>query len=290
MSFLKSLSSSQKRRKILRVSLYAIFATYLVFCADVYFRQERYLLEPNVNPPGYRETKFSYVPFTLSGAAINGKAATIHYRKYGTIGTPRNEAVFYLHGNKGNMNKCEFQIEFMLELGYDVWTMDYREYGDSDGKISEEALKKDAAAVYNKILAEVDAESIVIWGRSFGSGVAASVAASATDNHKPKMLVLETPYWSIVDAAWHKWVIVPPILFRYELPTHKFLMSVNCPIHLLHGTLDEKIPFNSSERLLDVCKSNGLKVKGHSIMCGQHDLRDKSTYDEFLERTAIILR
>lgn len=288
MSFLKSLKSTQKRRKLFRVSSYAIFATYLIFCADFYFRQEWYLLEPNVDPPGLKTTELSFQPYTLSGESINGLAATIHYRKYKTTGTPRNEVVFYLHGNKGNMYKCEFQIEFMLELGYDIWTMDYREYGDSDGTISEEALKKDALAVYKEILAEVDAESIIIWGRSFGSGVAASVAA--TDDHKPKMLVLETPYWSLVDAAWQNWAIVPPILFRYELPVHEFLMSVNCPIHLLHGTLDEKIPFNSSERLLDLCKSNSLKVKGHSIMCGKHDLRDKDTNDDFLEKAAIILR
>lgn len=290
MSFLKSLKSPQKIRKLFRVSLYAIFGTYFVFCADFYFRQEWYLLEPNVDPPGYGKTEFPYLPYTLSGERINGASATIHYRKYRSTGTPRNEAVFYLHGNKGNMDKCEFQIEFMLKLGYDVWTMDYREYGESNGTISEEALEKDAMAVYNKILAEIDTASIIVWGRSFGSGVAASVAAAVTDDHKPKMLVLETPYWSLVDAAWQKWAIIPPILFRYELPVHEFLMSVNCPIHLLHGTLDEKIPFNSSERLLELCKSSSLQVTGHSIMCGKHDLRDKNTHDDFLEKAAIILK
>lgn len=101
------------------------------------------------------------------------------------------------------MDLCEFQIEFMLGLGYDVWTLDYRGFGDSTGKASEAALKEDAMAVYHKIAAEINTESVVIWGRSFGSGVAASVAASAQS--KPKMLVLETPYWSLIDAAWQKW-------------------------------------------------------------------------------------
>lgn len=291
MSFLKSLKNPRTNRKVVRVILCAIVVSYLAFCADFFVRQEWYLLEPNVDPPGYpvsRKTEFSYVPFTLSGEPIKGGAATIHYRKYNTTVTPGNGVVFYLHGNKGNMDKCEFQIEFMLELGYDVWTMDYRGYGDSGGKISEAALKKDARAVFDKIVAEVDAESLVIWGRSFGSGVAASVAAST--QKKPKMLVLETPYWSLVDAAWQKWAMVPPALFRYELPIHEFLMSANCPIHLIHGTLDEKIPFNSSERLLDLRLSHGINVKGHSIMCGMHDLRDEKTVAEFEEKAATILK
>ncbi len=63
-------------------------------------------------------------------------------------------------------------------------------------------------------------------------------------SNKPRMLVLETPYWSLVDAVRQKHPYIPSILFRYRLPSHEFLESVNCPIHLIHGTQDEKIPFN----------------------------------------------
>ena len=64
---------------------------------------------------------------------------------------PSKGSVFYLHGNKGNMNKCEWEIEFMIELGYDVWTMDYRRYGASVGPICKLALKEDAKAVFDKL-------------------------------------------------------------------------------------------------------------------------------------------
>ncbi|RPI68574.1 MAG: alpha/beta hydrolase, partial [Geobacteraceae bacterium] len=267
----------------------------LVFCAQFCIFQEWYLFEPDVDPQGYEEKKLVYKPYELSIPPEEGGEATVHYRRYATTAAPRNENIFYLHGNKGNMDLCEFEIEFMLSLGYDVWTMDYRGYGKSKGKISEAALEKDAKAVYDRIAAEIGAESIVIWGRSFGSGVAASVAAAsaqvaASAQKKPKMLVLETPYWSLIDLAWQKWAIIPSVLFRYELPINKFLMSADCPIHLIHGTLDEKIPFNSSERLLDLCKLNSIEVKGHSIMCGMHNLRDKNTIEDFEEKAASILK
>ena len=86
------------------------------------------------------------------------------------------------------------------------------------------------------------------------------------------MLVLETPYWSLVQLVRQKCPIIPSVLFRYELPTHKYVMSANCPIHLIHGTMDEKVPSDSSDRLLELCKSNSIDVKGHSIMCGMHNL------------------
>ncbi len=288
MSFLKSLKTPRTRRKIFRVSLYGVVATYLIFCADFYIRQEWYLLEPNTDPTGGKPSELIEEEFELPSAqSQDGSATAIHYRKYVTTSMPAKGSIFYLHGNKGNMNKCEWEIEFLLKLGHDVWTMDYRGYGDSVGKISEEALKTDAMAVYDKIAAEVDAKSLVIWGRSFGSGVAASVAAAAED--KPEMLVLETPYWSLVDLVQQKCPIIPSVLFRYELPIHEFLMSANCPIHVIHGTLDEKIPSNSSERLLDLRDSNDINIKGHSIMCGMHNLRNEKTKADFEGKVTSIL-
>ena len=284
----KLLENKPSKRKVLLAGLALLVAIYLAFCADFYFRQEWYILEPNVVPPGYRDSELKYKPYQLSVRPEDGGKATIHFRKYKTTATPRNEVVFYLHGNKGNMDLCAFQIEFLLGLGYDVWTMDYRGYGDSTGIISESALKEDANKVFDKIVNEDSAEPIVIWGRSFGSGVAASVAAAA--KKKPKMLVLETPYWSLIDVVRQKLFFMPSAVFRYELPTHEFLISASYPIHLIHGTQDEKISPNSSDRLHNLCEANGIKVIGHSIMCGKHDLRDDKTVVEFQEIAAGILK
>ncbi|MEO8269669.1 MAG: alpha/beta fold hydrolase, partial [Aureliella sp.] len=135
------------------------------------------------------------------------------------------------------MDRCECEIDFLLDRGYDVWTMDYRGFGDSIGTMSEKALKEDASRVYANIIPRDLEKPLIVWGRSFGSGVAASVAAKADD--KPDLLILETPYWSLVDLAQQKCPILPSLLFRYELPVHEFLKSAGCPIHLIHGTRDD---------------------------------------------------
>ena len=85
-------------------------------------------------------------------------------------------------------------------------------------------------------------------------------------------------------------MVVPPALFRYELPTHEFSITANRPVHLIHGTQDEKIPSNSSDRMKDNCDARNIKVKGHSIMCSKHNLRDPNAVAEFEEKAASILK
>lgn len=279
-SVLKSPACRLPFRRILLRSVFALFVAYLAFCTVFYLSQERYLLEPNADPTGGRPSALKEAEFVLP---VRGQEK-VHYRRYFTTASPAKGTVFYLHGNKGNMDKCEWEIEFMIELGYDVWTMDYRGYGASIGPVSELALKEDAKAVFDKLQESDASNPVIIWGRSFGSGVAASVVAAA--HKKPRMLVLETPYWSLVDAVRQKHPYLPPIVFRYELPVHKFLQSADCPIHLIHGTQDEKIPSNSSDRLLNLCRNQGINAIGYSVMCGKHNLRGLA---EFQRIAAMIL-
>lgn len=135
---------------------------------------------------------------------------------------PFKGTVYYLYGNKGDMDRCEFEIEFLLNRGYDVWTMDYRGFGDSTGTMSEKALKDDAFSVFAKIVPRDSEKPLIIWGRSFGSGVAASVAAEAfaTDVHKPELLIIETPYWSLVDVTQQRCLTC--FIGSWHMSSHSF--------------------------------------------------------------------
>jgi len=287
-SFLKSLKSHCTKRKSWRLVLCAIIGIYFVFLAHFYIRQERYLLEPKEDPTDMCESTHKGLRDSFTLPKLQGDDGEIHYRRYLTKIMPSMGTVFYLHGNKGDMDRCEFQIDFLLDRGYDVWTMDYRGFGDSIGTMSEATLKNDAFRVYSRIVPRDPEMPLIIWGRSFGSGVAASVAAEAA--HKPELLILETPYWSLVDLGQQKCPIIPAALFRYELPIHEFLKFAGCQIHLIHGTQDEKIHSSASDRLLKFCKSNLIDAKGHSIMCGMHNLRNNNTNVDFEEKVSSILK
>jgi pimeloyl-ACP methyl ester carboxylesterase len=289
MSQLKFLETPGMKRKLFRVIVYSIVGSYLLFCAHFHIWQEWYLLDPKNDPTDMIPSKYEGqgTPFTLPKTKDDD--GEIHYRRYTTTIMPIKGTVFYLHGNRGDMDRCECEIDFLLDRGYDVWTMDYRGFGDSIGTMSESALKEDASQVYAKIKRRDLEKPLIVWGRSFGSGVAASVAAEALADDKPDLLILETPYWSLVDLAQQKCPILPSQLFRYELPVHEFLKSAGCPIHLIHGTRDEKINANASDRLLEL-KSESIEIQGHSIMGGMHNLRNDRSIVDFEEKVDSILK
>lgn len=181
--------------------------------------------------------------------------------------------LLYFHGNTGNLKGWGEEALHFTSLGYDVLMYDYRGYGKSGGRITaEHMLHRDAEAVYEHILPRYQAEKMVFYGRSLGTGIASKLAI----NHPPRLLMLETPYFNFGDVADHHYRFLPTsLLLSYHFRTNKFLQQVNIPVHLIHGTEDEVIPYHSSERL----QTLGDHITLTTIKGGTHS--DLSTYPKF---------
>jgi uncharacterized protein len=60
--------------------------------------------------------------------------------------------IFYLHGNAGNIGSWGNVATTYTKLNYDVFIIDYRGYGKSEGKINgQEQLFNDNEAAYNAL-------------------------------------------------------------------------------------------------------------------------------------------
>lgn len=163
---------------------------------------------------------------------------------------PGNPTLLYFHGNGGSLAGRTNRIRAYMALGWGVYMMTYRGYGGSDGAPSEAANVADARIAYGALLMEgVAPDSVILYGESLGSGVAARLATE----RKAAGLVLEAPYTSIVDIARAQFPWLPAGLFlvdRYE--TDKVLPQVRMPLLILHGRLDGLIPIQMGERLLSI--------------------------------------
>ena len=107
-------------------------------------------------------------------------------------------------------------------------------------------------------------------GHSIGTGIATQLASISNT----KALILYAPYYTFKDLISEKMPILPiGMLIKYPLNSAKYMESVNCPVLILHGTLDELVPINHAKKL---SKINGKLI---SIKNGEHE--NLTEFDEF---------
>lgn len=159
-----------------------------------------------------------------------------------------NGLILYFHGNAGSLESWKGVARDFNRLGFDVLVVDYRGYGKSSGSITEEGLYNDAKATLAFALARgVPESSIIIYGRSIGTGPAAELALHAPE---ARALILETPFTSLLSLAKSIYpFLVPDLTLRFRFETNQKLPKVKMPILLVHGTMDEIIPVWHSQEL-----------------------------------------
>ncbi len=151
--------------------------------------------------------------------------------------------VLYHHGNSRNIQHWgNFYADFTLR-GYDVLFYDYRGFGKSKGRLTENSLYSDALICYKFLLTKYPKESIYQYGRSLGSALATYLTA----NYSSPFLILETPYLSMKAMAELSFPILPiQWIIRFPLRQDLDVVRVKCNILILSGTADELTPHNHS--------------------------------------------
>ena len=104
----------------------------------------------------------------------------------------------FLHGNAGNITNRTPRIQEIVAAGSSVLMLDYRGYGKSSGRPSEQGLYRDSEAGFIYLLGKgYRAEQIILHGESLGTAVAIDLAS-----RRPcAALILEAPFTSASDVA-----------------------------------------------------------------------------------------
>ena len=156
--------------------------------------------------------------------------------------------VLFCHGNGGNISHCLDTINFFHNLGLSCFVFDYRGYGQSQGKPTEQGTYRDAAAAYKWLVEEkkIPPGQIIIFGRSLGASVAARLAGNAD----AAGLVLEGGFTSYVDMARKLYPFLPVRWFAsYSYNTVDYLKRVRRPVMIIHSRDDDVVPFEFGRRL-----------------------------------------
>ncbi len=158
--------------------------------------------------------------------------------------------LLFFHGNAGNISHRLYSIRQFLDLGFSVFIIDYRGYGQSGGRVNEQGLYRDADAAWRYLTGERDipADDIVIFGRSLGGSVAAKLAARV----EPQALIVESTFTSVPDAAQDIYPWLPARwLSRLRHATRDYVRDVNSPVLVVHSRDDEIIPYHHGQGIFE---------------------------------------
>jgi len=261
-----------------------IIGAYIIFTGFLFVSQSHYIYYPErilSADPGSIGLYFESVSFEttdrvkLSGWYIPSESAS--------------GVILFCHGNAGNISHRLDSIRIFHQLGLDVFIFDYRGYGQSEGKPTEQGTYKDAEAAWRYLIEErqVSPNKIIVFGRSIGGAIASWLAQSQT----PGALILESTFTSLPDIAATLYPYVPVrLLLRFKYNTAEYLARINCPVLIVHSRDDEIMPFSHGWRLFEMAKKpkEFLEITGsHNegfIISGRHYEEGLNTFiSEYIE-------
>lgn len=160
---------------------------------------------------------------------------------------PLGVSVLTFHGNAGTMAERLDHTRALHDLGVSVLTAEYRGYGDSEGRPSEEGLAADAVAAFDALARLAPGDALVIHGRSLGGAVAVRLASE----RPPAGLVIESTFTTLREMAGRSGIPLASQLVAYEFSSIERIAGVHSPLLIVHGDADELIPYAMGEQLRD---------------------------------------
>ena len=222
-----------------------------IYCSiglALFYLQEKLMFHPEPLPQDYQ---FQFdVPFKEVTIAMNAND-TVSMIQFFPKDSLSKGVVLYFHGNRDNINRYAKYADNFTKHGYEVWMPDYPGFGKSTGEISEKLMNEEASEVYKLASSKFSGDSIIVYGKSLGTGVASYIAAKK----KCRRLILETPYYSI-PSLFSSYAPIYPTnrMSHFKFPVGEYLKDVQEPIAIFHGTSDKVIFYRQASKLKKVLK------------------------------------
>ena len=161
--------------------------------------------------------------------------------------SPRaKSAMLVCHGNGGNISHRLDLCGALLGTGVNVLMFDYRGYGHSEGKLSEEGTYRDAQAAHGWLRGRgFEARKIIALGESLGGGVASELAVREPLGG----LILQSTFTNIADVGAEVFPWLPVRwLSTIKYDTAKKLPRVRVPVLVTHSRDDLLVRFHHAEK------------------------------------------
>lgn len=157
--------------------------------------------------------------------------------------------ILFFHGNAGNIGDRVGKIILFHQLGLNVFIVDYRGFGRSEGRSTEQSMYEDAHVAYEYLLArgDIDHSKIIIYGVSLGGVAAIDLAAS----REIPILIVDSSFSEAYDMAKLIIPFVPRFLLSVKLDNIGKIDSIKAPKLFIHSLEDQTVPYHLGKKLYD---------------------------------------
>lgn len=186
------------------------------------------------------------------------------------VASPREAkgTVIHLHGNAQNMTAHWNFAECVPRRGFNLFTFDYRGFGDSDPvRPDPKGVFEDSVAALDYLRSRTDIETgkIFVFGQSLGGMLA--IAAAGASPKGIRAVLAEAPFHSYSATVKDKMPGSGLVLDDTYTATRYVAKISPIPLLLIHGTADVIVPYSHSVRLLEEA---GEPKRLLTIRNGQH--------------------
>ncbi|MBR6730139.1 MAG: alpha/beta hydrolase [Alphaproteobacteria bacterium] len=234
------------------IMLILIIFIYVLIAFLLYSFQSKIIFHPEANKPNISviQEKIKHIK-EVTYLLPNGKEIYAWYLKP----KKNKKLIVFFHGNTGNLLNNTNQLHFFNELGYGVLMPEYEGFGGIKGNLTQKELEQDAKTALLFALSKgYNEKDIIIYGHSLGTYVATYAANFMAQEKKPvHALVLETPFYSILDMAKNRFGNIFPysILLKDKFETDKLITNIQTKLYIGHGKNDTVVPYSQGLKLYE---------------------------------------
>ncbi len=254
------------------VALFVIGFGYLAVALVFASRQDRLFFQPKRGHAASPDSVgLEYEDLALTA----GDGVSLHAWWLPRPGDPGHDrpgrafTLLFLHGANTNLGDRVATLRFWHDLGFDILALDYRGYGKSGGRPSEQGLYRDVHAAWAWLTGRrgLPAGRIVVAAESMGVSVATHLALET----RPAAMVLEAGFTHATDVAVRRYPWLPVRqMMRLGLNNEERVGRIRCPKLIVHSVDDATVPITMGRKLEQraAAPKEFLMVRGtHSQAC-----------------------
>jgi len=171
--------------------------------------------------------------------------------------------VLFMHGNAQNISTHISSVRWLPKAGYNVFLLDYREYGHSQGVAILPDILGDIDSALNWLLDHDQGKPTFLLGQSIGAALTAAYVPQSPNKDKISGVILDACLLGyqevasdVMSRSWISWVLqLPTYLLPSDQDPQNHIHNISpVPLFMMHSPDDQVIPYEQGKAVYELAQ------------------------------------